>query len=107
MTSEFFLKAIGDLGVVAVFVWLAIMFQRGDIVSKVTVERIIQEVTSRTISETSARTIAAVNELMKEHRLSTHTEHQEIAEKLTAHDVHATKVERDVEEFQRGFKARR
>jgi hypothetical protein len=83
------------------------MFQKGEIVSRVTVERIIQEVTSRTISETSARTITAVNELMKEHSTAMHVEHREISEKLSAHDVHAAKVERDVEEFQRGLRAKR
>ena len=101
MTTEFFIKAIGDLGVVAVFLWLAIMFQRGEIVARVTLERIIEEVTSRTIAETSARIITAVNELMKEHNTTTHLEHQEISVKLAEHDVHATKVERDVGELQR------
>jgi len=101
------MKLIGDVIAAAILLWMVIMFQKGEIISRVTVERIIQEVTSRTIAETSARIIAAVDDLMKEHGQATHMEHKEIGEKLTAHDAHASKVERDVEEFQRSLRPKR
>jgi hypothetical protein len=107
VTTEFLVKLIGDVIAAAVLLWMVIMFQKGEIISRVTVERIIQEVVSRTIAETSARIIAAVDDLMKEHGQATQTEHKELGEKLAAHDAHAAKVERDVEEFQRGLRARR
>jgi hypothetical protein len=107
MTTELLVKLIGDVIAAAVLLWMVIMFQKGEIISRVTVERIIQDVTSRTVAETSARIITAVDELVKEHSTATHAEHQALSDKLTAHDVHATKVERDVEEFQRDLRGKR
>ena len=94
MTVDALLKAISDLGAIAAFVWFVVMFQRGEIVSRVTVERIITEVTTRTITEISARIITAVELQLKDHNNATDTAHAKILGELSEADKIMTEVEK-------------
>jgi len=99
MTPELLIKAISDIGIVAVFIWLVIMFQRGEIISRVILDRIISEMTSKTIAEISARLIATVEAQMKLHQDEMQTEHNEILEKLSASNQRATDMGRNVQDL--------